>query len=389
MRTTTLVTLLALGVSHALVSSAALADVPVCGGSDPALARRQVEDGMRHYRHALSLSSLDADEMRAALSEFDAACAAGDSMVLEPRAYALFALKRNADAAESLDAFLAAHPLDALPKNIHDRVVSQQTAILATVGTLRVTSPTPNAKVIVAGRAPVSAPVAVRLMPATPVDVTVSAPGLPPVTRSVTVEAQATREESFDLKPGALLTIDAPAGAEVRVDGAAVGRTPLPPMHYDPGSVSVSVAIEGHDPIVRRVTLAAGEEHTETFAAAAGAGSAPGSLRTWVYVSGGASAAMLGAGIGFAVWRSNRTSTYDASCLVANEPTGCSATLSQFHAAEIGEIVTFALSGALAATAVTLFVVDRPHASAPAQSSLRCAPGAASSGGGLLCSGTF
>jgi hypothetical protein len=95
---------------------------------------------------------------------------------------------------------------------------------------------------------------------------------------------------------------------------------------------------------------------------------------------------MLGAGIGFAAWRGNRTSTYDASCLKSPQPSGCSATLSQFDAAQASEITAFSLSGALAVTAIVLWVMDRKAPAAPAKAGLAfsCTPGA-----GLLCSGRF
>ncbi len=227
-------------------SPLARADVPVCKGNEPGVARRQVEDGKQHYRHALSQTTVDADEMSTALAEFDSACAAGDGSVLELRAYALFALKRYVDAAESLDAFLKTSPLASLPKNVHDRVLSQRPSILANVAMLRVVANTPNARVSVGGRAPAPAPVEVRVLADEPVEISVAVPGGVPVNRTVTLVAGTFREESFAVGPAqAVLTVDAPPGAEVSIDGTSIGRAPLAPVKHDPGPVDVSVTQEG------------------------------------------------------------------------------------------------------------------------------------------------
>jgi hypothetical protein len=371
----------------------AAADVPVCNGDVTPHAHAALEQGKAHYRRGRASASSEADEMRAAVASFDAACAGGDANALEFRAYALFALGRYVDAAESLDAFLADHALGSLPRDVQLRVSAQQPAIVAKVAMLNVSSDAATAQVVVAGRNLGAAPAQARVLAHTPVEIDVTAPGFEPMKRTVTLEAGAEGNEVFAMLPTrAALHIDAPDGADVSIDGVPVGRTPLAPIRHAAGPVDVTVSFGG-EPHVHHLVLALGEDRTETFTFAAAAKPvdvvtapppATRGLRTWVYVSAGASLAMVAGGVGFAVWRNNRTSTYDASCLT-KQVAGCSSTLDQFHIAEGGEIAAFALAGGLAATAAVLWVLDRKPATAPTPVSFTCAPGVAAFG----CAGRF
>jgi hypothetical protein len=323
----------ALGISTVAFPCPARADVPVCDGSDPAEARGELDEGKKHYRHALAQANVDASEMAIALSSFDAACKAGDAMALEPRAYALSALERYVDAAESLDAFLKAHPLESLPKDVRDRVSSQRPAIMAKVATLRVVSDAPKAQVVVGGTAVGPVPAEVRVVAGSPVEVEVTADGFAPIHRTLTVEGDSVREESF-------------------------------PMH-------------------------AGGPEGEPTPEAAPQG-AP-KYRTWIYASSAGAVVMLGAGIGASLWRLNRVSTFDQDCLGSTPVPGCSATHGQFVAAEVTQIATISLASVFAATAVALWFIDHKSSSAaPAPApptsglSFACMPGT-----GIVCAGTF
>ena len=95
-------------------SAPAWADVPVpaCKGHSPKDAATAKAEGIEHYR-ASKREGRDDAEMAAALSFFEAACAAGDDSALELRAYALAGIAaRFVEAAQTLDAFLEAHPLE-------------------------------------------------------------------------------------------------------------------------------------------------------------------------------------------------------------------------------------------------------------------------------------
>jgi PEGA domain-containing protein len=320
------------GVCAFGTSRLAHAEVPTCDGSDAAEARGELDEGKKHYRHALAQANVDTAEMTIALSSFDAACKAGDAMALEPRAYALSALQRYIDAAESLDAFLKAHPLESLPNDVRARVTSQRPAIMAKVATLRVVSDAPKAQVALDGKTVGAVPAEVRVLAGSPVDIEVTAAGFEPVNRTVTLEGDSVREESF-------------------------------PMH--------SSVAEGEP------TPPSGPEQAPKY-------------RTWLYASSAGAGVMLGAGIGASLWRLNRVSTFDQDCLGSTPVPGCSATHGQFVAAEATQIVAFSLAGVLAATAVVLWFVDHKSSSAPASGpptsglSFACAPGP-----GLVCAGTF
>ncbi len=130
----------------------ASADVPQCAGTDTATQARARSEGLRRYRAATARGSINRVEMAAALEAFEAQCRAGDVTALEMRAYALAALGRQVDAAESLDAFLEARPLQTLDADARARVGAQRGAILAEVATLTVDGTLADSQVIVNGR---------------------------------------------------------------------------------------------------------------------------------------------------------------------------------------------------------------------------------------------
>lgn len=74
--------------------------------------------------------------------------------------------------------------------------------------------------------------------------------------------AEASLKEA--LKKVASVTVEvAPAGAEVRVDGAIVGKAPLlDPVFLDPGEHEIAARLEGHEPAQRPITVVAGGRET-------------------------------------------------------------------------------------------------------------------------------
>ncbi|MGK4006742.1 PEGA domain-containing protein [Sorangium sp. So ce1036] len=120
----------------------------------------------------------------------------------------------------------------------------------------------------------------------------------------------------------------APQGAEVTVDGAAVGRAPLPdPVFLDPGKHEIGARLEGHMPAKRPIEAAAGAAETVVLqlerrpAPDAGVGAGAGvvvgpvappprdDVRTAVLVGGGiAAGAGVAAGVVLTVLSNGRAS---------------------------------------------------------------------------------
>ena len=126
---------------------------PHCDGTDKAAAEHQKSEGIAHYRRAKAGQGDVATEFTTALASFDAACAAGDDTALELRGYALAGLERWVEALESLDAFLAAHPLLTLSDDIKGRVSAQLDELSTRTATLNVdTKPQHGVRVLVIHR---------------------------------------------------------------------------------------------------------------------------------------------------------------------------------------------------------------------------------------------
>ena len=317
----------------------ALADAPVpsCVGHKPAAAATARAEGLRHYRLSKREGPTDA-EMATALGFFEAACAAGDDTVLELRAYALAGVERFVEAAETLDAFLAAHPLETLSEETRTRVASQKPQILARVASLSVETPSP--------------------------------------------------------------------GATVTVNHRVVGTTPLRPLRLAPGRYDVEVTAEGVGPTTRSLDLSAGE-HTESFAPAptappattatlaathapsSSSESSQASLMPWAIGTGVAAVVLIGAGIGGVAWANERSNTYNAVNCANTNATGCSSTLSQYHAARGIEIGGFVGAGAAAVASGLLFYLDHQRAQV-AKSGVSAGPVSCTiPGPGVVCSGVF
>ncbi|WP_437579114.1 PEGA domain-containing protein [Sorangium sp. So ce887] len=116
----------------------------------------------------------------------------------------------------------------------------------------------------------------------------------------------------------------APQGAEVTVDGAAVGKAPLPDrVFFDPGKHEIGAKLEGYVPATRPIVAVAGRTETvvvqlerapapgvgvRPFVVAPGAPAAPrADLRTPVLIAGGiAAGAGIATGVVFAVLAGGR-----------------------------------------------------------------------------------
>jgi hypothetical protein len=203
----------------------ARAQVPTCGGTDTTLAASALEDGDRAAdRAAAALRRRHASEAERAWTEalaaYDRACAAGADEALERRAIPLFRLGRAVDAAESVDAFLAAHPLAELEAGLARRVTANLRAIERAVATVVVRARPEDAEVRVDGAPRGAGDVRVRVASETSVTIEASAEGHVPFRLVSTFAAGATHTVDATLarreaeSPVPLLAPVAPAAVQ-------------------------------------------------------------------------------------------------------------------------------------------------------------------------------
>jgi hypothetical protein len=332
---------LALCATSTLATRDAHAEVPSCQGSDTATQNRARADGLRRYRAATARGDINRAEMAAALESFEAQCRAGDVNALEMRAYALAALGRHVDAAESLDAFLAARPLQTLDADARARVGSQRGAILAEVGTLSVEGAVADASIVVNGRPYGSVPRdTIRVAPGE-ITLQVFAPSLGAVRRVFTMGPGETRRETIDGR-GATTSVD-PTGTDPvsPVDSQAPRRPPV---------------------------LAIG--------------------------LGGGALLMVGALVGTTVWHGGRVAELSKS--ECNPPADdeltriCGAVAGERDTARALQITSGVLAGGLAVgagVALGLWFASAPRRSPAA--SVACVPTLGANGGGLSCGARF
>ncbi len=276
--------------------------------------------------------------MATALGFFEAACAAGDDTALELRAYALAGVERFVEAAQTLDAFLSAHPLPTLSEETRARVAAQQPQILARVASLSVETASPGAMVTVNHRPAGTTPLRqLRLAPGR-YDLEVTAEGVGTMTRSLDLPA-GEHTESF-----------APATPEP----AAQAATSLQASAQSPPSESSRA-----------------------------------SLMPWVIGTGVAAVVLLGGGIGGVAWANQRSNTYNTAKCAETNAAGCSSTLSQYHAARGIEIAGFVGAGVAAAASGVLFYLDRQRAHAAAGAVSVGPVSCTIPGAGVTCGGVF
>lgn len=182
-------------------------------------------------------------------------------------------------------------------------------------------------------------------------------------------------------------------GAEIRINGKVVGRSPLAkPISVAAGSVVVQVEAEGYFPMSRSRELAPESVAQESFTlvsrppteAVAATPSVPAptpvttapdaaaeadltssggpNLTVPAVVATGGAVAALGTGVAFLLIRNDNIDAYndDAQCVFGNlsRQERCGDKLNAADDAEVIAIIGFAGAGVLAATAVTFFVFD-------------------------------
>jgi hypothetical protein len=336
-------------------TSLAYADssVPQCNGSDVDRAATARAAGLTRYRASQHTGAGDAD-MAAALDSFNEACAAGDDTALELRAYALAGLLKYVDAAQSLDAFLVAHPLGTLAPDVRDRVTSQQKEILSHVASLDVDSTPAGVQVSIdhffVGKTPLRG---VRLAPGN-YEIEAAQNDSVSQARKVVLDF-GSHAESFDFSPPTLI------------------ETPTAPPAHPAGS----------------------EHHAN--------------LRPWAWGTAIGAGAFAVVGVVGAIYANGRGNAYndfrggpDADgrviyCSSASAPSSCADIKSQYGTGLTLGTIGFIGAGALAVTSVTLFYLDiqskkndSPANQANRESShflrVSCAPWL---GAGASCSGAF
>ena len=124
-----------------------------------------------------------------------------------------------------------------------------------------------------------------------------SAPGHVDYTREITVDAK-TGAPPLDIPLDPLpaqLTIQAPDGADVAIDGRLQGVTPLPPLPVSAGRHFVTVTLNGRQPYSTRITLKRGEKRK----LAADLPSTGQRTASWILMGVGAGGIVAGGVLGF------------------------------------------------------------------------------------------
>jgi tetratricopeptide (TPR) repeat protein len=180
---------------------------------------------------------------------------------------------------------------------------------------------------------------------------------------------------------GTLQIEGAPAGAEVRVDGASVGTLPLAkPLRVPAGMATVELSAEGHAPALRTVPIAARRMHRERLdlvklgmppaaitAPAAAAevrrGPRPHDRRLWLggWALFGIGAGLLGAGGAGVGIRESSAERFNSDSCVGNGLTraeNCGGSLDTALAGDKLAISGFVLGGVLVVGAIGMLAAD-------------------------------
>ncbi|MBX7195379.1 MAG: PEGA domain-containing protein [Sandaracinaceae bacterium] len=306
-----------------------------------------------------------------ALASYDRACAAGADLALERRALALARLGRALDAVRSLDAFLAAHPLDTLPEADRARIESNRRSLERQVVTLAVASQ-PEATVLVNGREIGQTPILHhRLAAGGEIELTLRAPGHLDRVQQVTLEAGVAQRIVVQLSP--IPATAEPVVEPVEVEPVAQEQA-IEPVEDSPSAESPTRARPDTAPIATRSEA----ERTPSQAM---------DRTPWVVVAGVVAAAGLGAGIGGVVLMSDRRSAMEGACfgLVPDVIPGCDAIRSEYDLGTGLAIGGFALAAIAGTAAVLIAVIPSGDEDPGSRTSLSCGLGLS----GLACQGTF
>lgn len=272
---------------------------------------------------------------------------------------------RRADVAEALGELEpAAQKLQAEASPGGERPRKPATQIM-------VSSPTPDVSIELDGHAAGKLPFVSDVKPGKH-RVVLTAPGYRDYVREISVLRGSVVPLDVPLvgKP-AWLTVRAPAGARVSVDGRQLGSTPLAPVELAAGRHFILVAKNGHEAFSREQSFGRGQ----TVQVDANLSSTTQRTVSWVLMGAGVSAVVAGGILGFEALRKqsdaqsilDRRTTHNISANDLGAYTQLRNERDQFRS--VGLIAAGA-GVAVAATGVVLFVFDEPHAATPARPEL-------------------
>lgn len=377
----------ALALAASLAARTAVAEVPRCSGSDTATQARSRAEGLRRYRTAMGRDPVNRVEMAAALEAFESQCQAGDINALEMRAYALAALGRYVDAAESLDAFLEARPLHTLDEASRDRVATQFAVILTRISTLNLEGDVADSNVVVNGRGYGALPRAnIRLAPGE-ISVQVFAPSIGAVRRSFAMRPGETRRELFE--PGRVASTGAASG-----NSTATGANSGSATQSAGAQSSASNAQSGD-----------GQSSADPSGSGAGGSSGSGAAVDGPTPSRGAPIATIALGVGAlavaggfvgaTLWHAGRVAELSkpecTNPVDAEIASACRAVAGERDAAFATQITTGVVAGGLligAGVTLGLWFASAPRANNARATSAWCAPQMGVQNG-LLCGARF
>ncbi|HVU50572.1 MAG TPA: tetratricopeptide repeat protein, partial [Polyangia bacterium] len=197
---------------------------------------------------------------------------------------------------------------------------------------------------------------------------------------------------------GSLFVTGGPEGAELRVDGQAVGTLPLRrPLRLPLGTFALEASAGGHVVVARAVSIAAGITAHEDLSGPApppvapssaptpasvsreaarddeaGAAHAEAARRTLAWVATGGAVTLAAAG-GIVLFLGDRDArSYNATCPAEPAGGGCSDLATRGRREQLAGVAALVAGGALGATAAWLFFSEPARASGERR--LACAP---------------
>jgi len=275
-------------------------------------------------------------ELRLALAATEEQCAAGDARALARRAHAHKLLGELPEAARDLDLFLALYDLDDETEEVRQFLLPLQAELERTVARVEVrTRLSGLSAVIVDGVA--GDPLTRLYARVGRARLRLSSPGMEEVTRVI------------DLTPGR---------HTVTVDDRDH------PMDPAPGELA-------------HITLRAIESASPSSSPSASAVAPPSAsrpLRPWILPAALSAGAFAALGVAFSIWYATGRAEYDTlQCTVpGHTATDCQARHDDLALADGLQVGAYVLSGALAATAVTLWLLDHRAAPSPTLATRGC-----------------
>lgn len=160
------------------------------------------------------------------------------------------------------------------------------------------------------------------------------------------------------------LTVRAPDGARISVDGRLRGIVPSPSLAVTPGRHFVTVTMNGHEPFSREIVVSRDEERTlETTLVDTGQRTA-----AWVLIGTGTTAVLAGGGLMIAAVLREQSAKRIAGNLNSDGISAYNDAISSRNELRTAGIITAGTGLAVGAVGVLLFAFDEPRVGfAPAE----------------------